>query len=71
MQADRYNPSALVNKGNCLYVNGEVEKAENALRACLRLRADKAAHAELGRILSAHGDVSRAADHLLLALQKD
>ena len=27
MTADRYNPSALVNKGNCSYVNGEIEKA--------------------------------------------
>lgn len=25
--ADKYNPSALVNKGNCLFVNDEVEKA--------------------------------------------
>ena len=65
------DPDLLLALGRLYARNGEVEKAENALRACLRLRADKAAHAELGRILSAHGDVSRAADHLLLALQKD
>lgn len=36
MQADRYNPSALVNKGNVLYTKGDFEKAREFYKEALQ-----------------------------------
>ncbi|XP_033125013.1 intraflagellar transport protein 88 homolog [Anneissia japonica] len=36
MTADRYNPSALVNKGNCIYATGQYDKAQEYYREALR-----------------------------------
>ncbi|XP_071956523.1 intraflagellar transport protein 88 homolog isoform X2 [Antedon mediterranea] len=36
MVSDRYNPSALVNKGNCIYKDGKFEKAMEYYREALR-----------------------------------
>lgn len=35
MAADRYNPSGLVNKGNCAFVNGEVDRAMELFQEAL------------------------------------
>jgi intraflagellar transport protein 88 len=34
---DRYNPCALVNKGNCAFVNGEIEKAAELFQEALEV----------------------------------
>lgn len=37
--ADRYNPAALVNKGNCLFANGEYEKAREYYQEAYNVEA--------------------------------
>ncbi|KXJ23694.1 intraflagellar transport protein 88 homolog [Exaiptasia diaphana] len=39
MSADRYNPAALVNKGNCLYAQGEFEKAREFYQEAYNVEA--------------------------------
>lgn len=36
MNADRYNPAALINKGNSVFVNGDYEKAGEFYKEALR-----------------------------------
>lgn len=36
MMADRYNPAALINKGNTLFVQGDLEKAGEFFKEALR-----------------------------------
>ncbi|XP_061428942.1 LOW QUALITY PROTEIN: intraflagellar transport protein 88 homolog [Lethenteron reissneri] len=61
MAADRYNPQALVNKGNCLFLGGSAEQAADYYREALRNDASCTealynlglAHKHLGRLQDA------------------
>lgn len=62
------DPDLLLTLGRLYLRNQLTDQAENAFKSALRLRADRAAHTELGRLLVGRGELSRGADHLAQAL---
>lgn len=62
------DPDLLLTLGRLYLRNQLTDQAENAFKSALRLRADRAAHTELGRLLIGRGELSRGADHLEQAL---
>jgi len=62
------DPDLLLTLGR-LYLRSQLpDQAENAFKSALRVRVDRAAHTELGRLLIGRGELSRGADHLVQAL---
>ena len=62
------DPDLLLTLGRLYLRNQLTDQAENAFKSALRVRADRAAHTELGRLLVGRGELSRGADHLMQAL---
>lgn len=62
------DPDLLLSLGRLYQRNQLTDQAENAFKSALQVRADKATHSELGRLLVSRGELSRAADHLVQAL---
>lgn len=62
------DPDLLLTIGRLYLRNQLTDQAENAFKSALRVRADRAAHTELGRLLIGRGELSRGADHLVQAL---
>jgi HemY protein len=62
------DPDLLLTLGRLYLRNQLTDQAENAFKSALRVRADRAAHTELGRLLVGRGELSRGADHLVQAL---
>lgn len=62
------DPDLLLTLGRLYLRNQLIDQAENAFKSALRVRADHAVHAELGRLLVGRGELSRGADHLMQAL---